>query len=268
MQNINSKAEVLTLRNLIPARLLAQRTDYAHCACFFSATLHPAHYYQTLLGLPDSSVHIKVPSPFNPDQLTVKLASNLSTRFKDRTNAILPICNIISEQITQEKGNALVFFSSYDFLQHTEEKLRMVLADQDIKLVIQSRRMSELDRQEFIDQFSQHNNLLGLAVLGGAFSEGVDLSGDALKGVFIATLGLPQMNPISEHLRNVMDVKFKHGYDFTYIYPGIQKVIQAAGRVIRSKTDTGYLWLLDERFQKSDVRKLLPDWWKITNYRI
>jgi Rad3-related DNA helicase len=91
----------------------------------------------------------------------------------------------------------------------------------------------------------------------------VDLSGDALKGVFIATLGLPQVNPVNEHLRAVMQGKFAQGYDFTYTYPGIQKVIQAAGRVIRTTSDEGYLWLLDQRFQQPEIRPLLPEWWLI-----
>ncbi|GGY68127.1 DEAD/DEAH box helicase [Cellvibrio zantedeschiae] len=268
LQSLNTKAEILTVRNLIPARLLAQRTEYAQGACFFSATLHPAHYYQSLLGLPDDCVHIKVPSPFHRDQLTVKLARNLSTRFKDRLAAIEPICNLICEQLTDNPGNAIAFFPSYEFLQKVEERLQFKLANQHIKIVAQSRQMNESERQEFIEQFNQHNNVLGLAVLGGAFSEGIDLAGDALKGVFIATLGLPQMNPVTEHLRNVMQTKFQRGYDFTYTYPGIQKVIQAAGRVIRTKTDTGYLWLLDERFQQSDIRKLLPDWWNISSENV
>lgn len=268
LQNLNAKDEVLTLRNLIPARLLAERLEKAHCACFFSATLHPANYYQTLLGLPQDTVHVKVPSPFNPSQLDVKLTSNLSNRFRDRTAAITPMCNIIKEQLVTEKGNAIIFFSSYDFLQKTEKQLLKTLQDCDIKIIVQSKQMSEGDRQNFINQFNQHNNLLGLAVLGGAFSEGVDLSGDALKGVFVATLGLPQVNPVNEHLRELMQEKFQQGYDFTYLYPGIQKVIQAAGRVIRSKTDKGYLWLLDERFQQSEIKRLLPDWWEIKNYRV
>jgi Rad3-related DNA helicase len=170
---------------------------------------------------------------------------------------------LIEDQIHAQPGNALVFFSSYEFLQKVETALRPRLINSNIQLVVQSRRMSEEDRQEFIEQFSQHNNLLGLAVLGGAFSEGVDLSGDALKGVFIATLGLPQVNPVNEHLRAVMQGKFAQGYDFTYTYPGIQKVIQAAGRVIRTTSDEGYLWLLDQRFQQPEIRPLLPEWWLI-----
>lgn len=263
MQEIGSKAGIITLRNLIPAQQLAARLSFAHSACFFSATLHPSHYYQTLLGLPEDTVHIKVPSPFGAHQLKVKIAHHLSTRYKDRQAAIAPVCEIIQQQLHEEPGNALVFFSSYEFLQQAEQQLRKRLAQQDIQLIVQSRRMSEQERENFIEQFNQHNNLLGLAVLGGAFSEGVDLSGDALKGAFIATLGLPQVNPINEYLRGVLQEQFGQGYDFTYTYPGIQKVIQAAGRVIRNQTDSGYLWLLDQRFGQSQIKALLPDWWNV-----
>jgi len=264
MQEMGTKEEVLTLRNLIPATPLAARLGFAHCACYFSATLHPAHYYQSLLGLPEDTVHIQVPSPFAAEQLHVRIAANLSTRYKDRHTAIQPICELIATQIHAAPGNALVFFSSYEFLQKVETVLRTRFNSNNTQLLVQSRRMSEEDRQEFIAQFNQHNNLLGLAVLGGAFSEGIDLSGDALKGVFIATLGLPQVNPVNEHLRSVMQSKFAQGYDFTYTYPGIQKVIQAAGRVIRTTSDQGYLWLLDERFQQPEIRSLLPEWWFIS----
>ena len=263
MHSQDNKPEILTLRNLIPARLLAQRTDLAQGACFFSATLQPVHYYQSLLGLPANSVQIKVPSPFHPEQLRVKLVSNLSTRFKDRMHAVEPICQLIRDQILHQPGNAIAFFPSYEFLEKIEVLLRQKIEGKNIKLLTQSRRMNELDRLQFIENFNCHSNILGLAVLGGVFSEGIDLAGDALKGVFIATLGLPQINPVNEHLRSVMQAQFQRGYDFTYTYPGIQKVIQAAGRVIRTKNDTGYLWLLDERFQQSDIRQLLPDWWDI-----
>ncbi|HET8707203.1 MAG TPA: helicase C-terminal domain-containing protein, partial [Pseudomonadales bacterium] len=235
----------------------------AHSACFFSATLTPATYYHAMLGLPENSVHLSVPSPFHPDQLDIRIAKRLSTRYKDRARAILPICKIVHDQIIKAPGNALIFLSSYDFLQQIESPLRHALEDLDVRIVVQSRNMSELDRQAFIEQFSQHKNRLGIAVLGGAFSEGIDLPGDALKGVFIATLGLPQVNPINEHLRHVFQQRFQQGYDFAYTFPGLQKVTQAAGRVIRSGQDTGYLWLLDERYQQADIQALLPAWWKL-----
>jgi DNA excision repair protein ERCC-2 len=263
LQQIGSKEEILTLRNLIPAKQLAARLSFAHCACFFSATLHPTHYYQTLLGLPEDTVHIKVPSPFNSKQLSVKIATQLSTRYKDRAAAINPLCDIIIQQLHATPGNALAFFSSYEFLQQAETQLRKQLLNKNIQLKVQARYMSEQDREEFINAFNHHNNLLGLAVLGGAFSEGIDLAGKALKGAFIATLGLPQINPINEHLRQVMQEKFGQGYNFTYTYPGLQKVIQAAGRVIRTPSDEGYVWLLDQRFNQQEIKNLLPEWWWI-----
>ncbi|HEY6527218.1 MAG TPA: ATP-dependent DNA helicase [Cellvibrionaceae bacterium] len=261
LQANGSKEEILTLRNLSPAKPLASRLGFAHCGCFFSATLHPAHYYQTLLGLPNTTVHINVPSPFNARQLSVNIAVNLSTRYKDREAAISPLCSIVLQQLQDAPGNALVFFSSYEFLQQVEIKLRKQLANKDIQLIVQSRQMREHDREVFIGQFSQHNNLLGLAVLGGVFSEGIDLPGNALKGAFIATLGLPQVNPINEQMRRTMHDKFGQGYDFTYTFPGIQKVIQAAGRVIRTPSDEGYIWLLDQRFAQPQIKNLLPQWW-------
>jgi Rad3-related DNA helicase len=263
LQAPGSKADVLTLRNLIPARQLAARLGFAHCACFFSATLHPAHFYQTLLGLPGDTVHVQVPSPFSAGQLSVHIARHLSTRYRDRHTAVNPLCDIIQQQLEAVRGNALVFFSSYEFLQQAEVQLRKRFATTSIQLLVQSRRMSELDRETFIAQFNAQQNLLGLAVLGGAFSEGIDLAGDALKGAFIATLGLPQVNPINEHLRQIMHEKFGQGYDFTYTYPGIQKVVQAAGRVIRNTTDSGYLWLLDQRFAQPQIKSLLPEWWAL-----
>ncbi len=268
MQNLDSKNEILNLTNLIPAQLLAGRLAFAHTACFFSATLHPPYFYQTLLGLPEDTVCIQVPSPFLSDQLTVRIARNLSTRYHDRMSAIKPMCEIVKQQLVSDPGNALIFFSSYEFLQQVEQQLAGELGELDIKLITQSRKMSEENRQQFIQEFTTHRNILGLAVLGGSFSEGIDLPGDALKGVFIATLGLPQVNPMNEYMRQFLQARFAQGYNFTYVYPGIQKVIQAAGRVIRTKSDLGYVWLLDQRFAQPEVEKLLPNWWEISKTKI
>jgi DNA excision repair protein ERCC-2 len=263
MQGSGAKDERLTLRNIIPARLLAQRLTLAQSACFFSATLRPTYFYRELLGLPDDTVCMQVPSPFVAEQLNVRITRNLSTRYRDRTLAIQPICHIIQQQLAAAKGNYLVFFSSYEFLQQVKQVLDVQLHHADVVVVTQSRNMNETDREVFIQRFTSQQNLLGLAVLGGAFSEGVDLPGDALKGVFIATLGLPQFNPINEHMRDQMESIFKQGYNFTYLYPGIQKVVQAAGRVIRTQDDKGYLWLLDDRFAQEEIQALLPEWWDI-----
>jgi DNA excision repair protein ERCC-2 len=104
---------------------------------------------------------------------------------------------------------------------------------------------------------------VGFAVLGGAFSEGVDLVGQQLIGAFIATLGLPQMNEINEQMRRTMEVRFGNGYDYMYLYPGLQKVVQAAGRVIRTEQDQGVVHLIDDRYRRPEVRRLLPRWWDV-----
>jgi DNA excision repair protein ERCC-2 len=260
MQSVGSKSEIITLRNLIPAKLLSARVQQSYCAAFFSATLSPVHFYQQLLGLPDDHISIQVPSPFSSDQLSIHIAKHISTRYKDRQNAIPKICELITSQLQTQPGNALVFFSSYEFLLQAEAVLKTYLPN-DIQLLTQSRQMNEQDRKNFIDQFREQNNLLGLVVLGGAFSEGIDLPGDKLKGAFIATLGLPQVNPVNERMCKLLQKQFNQGYHFTYTYPGIQKVIQAAGRVIRTTSDKGYLWLLDDRYADDAIKSLLPKWW-------
>ena len=121
--------------------------------------------------------------------------------------------------------------------------------------------MSEPERAAFIARFTEGGEGIGFAVLGGAFGEGIDLPGRRLIGAFIATLGLPQINPVNERLRARLQAWFGQGYEYAYLYPGLQKVAQAAGRVIRSETDRGTVWLLDDRFARPEVRQHLPAWW-------
>ena len=123
--------------------------------------------------------------------------------------------------------------------------------------------MSEPERAAFLERFAPGGRGVGFAVLGGSFGEGIDLPGERLIGAFVATLGLPQVNPVNEQLRERMQAMFGAGYDYTYLYPGMQKVVQAAGRVIRTETDRGVVWLIDDRFGRPEVRALLPAWWDV-----
>jgi Rad3-related DNA helicase len=123
--------------------------------------------------------------------------------------------------------------------------------------------MNEQERADFLARFTPEGRGIGFAVLGGAFGEGIDLPGERLIGAFIATLGLPQVNAVNEQLRERMQATFGAGYDYTYLYPGIQKVVQAAGRVVRTMADRGVVVLIDDRFGKNSVRELLPRWWHI-----
>lgn len=259
---LKQDGDQIGLRNMVPAKQLAARFQYAAAACFFSATLTPPDFYQQLLGLPDDTVIEKLPSPFDPMQLQIKIAKHISTRYQHRQTSLQALCKIICEQLKSHPGNAILFTSSYTYLQMLEAKLVDLLKDMNIKLLIQKKNMTEHDRENFLREFDQTHNLLGLAVLGGVFSEGIDLPGEKLKGVFIATLGLPQVNSFNERLAQHLQSRFERGYDYTYLYPGIQKVVQAAGRVIRTTNDQGYVMLLDQRFQQLNVKTLFPEWWE------
>ncbi len=251
----------LCLRNVVPAAFIRPRLTAARSAVLFSATLSPRHYYADLLGTPANTVWIDVESPFSAEQLQVHIVSQISTRFVHRQASLEPIVELIAKQFTQRPGNYLAFFSSFDYLQQVAQ----LLAERHphITLWSQSRGMGERPRQAFLDQFTVHGQGVGFAVLGGAFGEGIDLPGARLIGAFIATLGLAQLNPVNEQMKQRMAAIFGAGYDYTYLFPGVQKVVQAAGRVIRTQQDQGVVMLIDDRFGESKVKQLLPRWWSI-----
>ena len=249
----------VSLRNVIPAPLLKDRWATAHSATLFSATLAPMDYVADLLGLPEDTTRLEVPSPFSSEQLQVRLAPHISTRWSHRQASLTPMADVMAEQFEAEPGNYLAFFSSFDYLQQALDRLQE--RHRFVPTWAQSRGMTEPDREAFIARFTEESQGIGFAVLGGAFGEGIDLPGHRLIGAFIATLGLPQVNPVNEQMRARLQQRFGRGYDYAYLYPGLQKVVQAAGRVIRSETDHGTVWLMDDRFQKSEVLRLMPAWW-------
>ena len=202
-----------------------------------------------------------MPSPFKAEQVTVHTHRNLSTRYHDRARSIAPIANLIAEQYQQQPGNYLAFFSSYDYLQQVHEHLRD--HHPEVPTWAQERKMNEAARADFLAAFNEHSSGVGFAVLGGAFGEGIDLPGKRLIGAFVATLGLPQMNPINNELKQRLEEQFGQGYDYAYLYPGLRKVVQAAGRVIRGEDDTGVIHLIDDRFAQPRIRRLLPEWWAL-----
>ena len=167
----------------------------------------------------------------------------------------------MAQQYARQPGNYLTFFSSFDYLQQATALFTERYPT--IPMWTQVRGMSEAERMQFLGRFCPGGAGIGFAVLGGAFSEGIDLPGDRLVGAFIATLGLPQINPVNEQMRLRMAQQFGDGYQTTYLFPGLQKVVQAAGRVIRSQSDQGVLFLIDDRYRRSEVQALLPRWWSL-----
>lgn len=252
---------VLCLRNIVPAPLIAHRFVAARSTVLFSATLSPQQFYIDMLGLPENTSWVDVSSPFKPEQLRVQVISHISTRYRHREASISPIVDLISRQYLQSPGNYLAFFSSFDYLRRVTFQFRSRYPA--IPIWEQTPRMDETEQQDFLGRFTTAAQGIGFAVLGGSFAEGIDLPGKRLSGAFIATLGLPQFNEVNEQVKLPMGSMFNAGYDYTYFFPGIRKVVQAAGRVIRAPSDEGVVYLIDDRFVLPGVRRLLPGWWKI-----
>jgi DNA excision repair protein ERCC-2 len=255
----NERDTTLCIRNVVPAPFLGPRFALAHSTTLFSATLSPWHYFADLLGMPADTAWIDVESPFTASQLDVHVAHGISTRYQERAASLAPIAALMADQYHARPGNYLAFFSSFDYLQQVADRFER--DHPDIPVWRQARRMSEPEREAFLARFVAGGRGIGFAVLGGSFGEGVDLPGERLIGAFVATLGLPQVNPVNEQLRRRMQAMFGAGYDYTYVYPGMQKVVQAAGRVIRTEHDRGVVWLIDDRFSRPEIQVLLPAWW-------
>ncbi|CDG83762.1 uvs006 [Janthinobacterium agaricidamnosum NBRC 102515 = DSM 9628] len=257
----DDKGTTLCIRNIIPAPFLKQRYAASRSTALFSATLSPWNYYSDTLGMPDHTAWVDVESPFSADQLSVRVADRISTRYQHRADSLAPIAALMGQQYASQPGNYLAFFSSFDYL----EKVAALFAERhpDIPLFLQPRRMDDAAREHFLARFTTTSQGIGFAVLGGAFGEGIDLPGARLIGAFVATLGLPQINPVNEQIRQRMQAVFGAGYDYTYLYPGLQKVVQAAGRVIRTQSDRGVVYLIDDRFARPEIRALLPAWWHV-----
>jgi Rad3-related DNA helicase len=254
-------ASTLCLRNVVPAAFLRPRLAAARAAVLFSATLAPHAFYFDTLGLPGDAAWLDVEAPFKAEQLAVRIVREVSTRYADRHGSLAPIARLIGTQYAAAPGNYLAFFSSHDYLRQAAEAFARLCPH--IPMWQQAARMDEAERAAFLARFAPDGRGVGFAVLGGSFAEGIDLAGSRLIGAFIATLGLPQFNPVNEQLRRRLEADFGAGYDYTYLYPGIRKVVQAAGRVIRTLSDRGSVHLIDDRFARPQVRRLLPRWWAV-----
>jgi DNA excision repair protein ERCC-2 len=257
----SQESSELCVRNVIPGRFLSQRFAAALSTTLFSATLSPPEFYRDVLGLPADTALLDVGSPFSADQLSVRMVRSISTRYRDRAGSVDPIVELLARQYQSVPGNYLAFFSSFDYLDQVADVLWS--RHPDIPLWRQSRKMAEPERNSFLARFESDGRGIGFAVLGGAFAEGIDLPGSRLIGAFVATLGLPQMNAVNEQMQQRMQARFGTGYEYTYLYPGLQKVVQAAGRVIRTTSDRGVLYLIDDRFAENRIRRLLPKWWQV-----
>ena len=256
-----SAAATLSLRNIVPAAFLRPRFEACHTAVLFSATLAPQAYQRDMLGLPDSTGWIDVPPVFAAEHLRVQIADHVSTRYPHRRASMAAVVALMAQQFTTHPGNYLAFFSSFDYLQQAADAL--ALRHPSVAQWRQARAMDETARQQFLARFAPAGQGIAFAVLGGAFAEGVDLPGNRLVGAFVATLGLPPLSPLQDQFRQRLDNLFGPDHGYADLVPGLHKVVQAAGRVLRSPEDCGWLWLMDQRYRRPEVQALLPAWWQI-----
>lgn len=250
----------LKLFNLDPSHLLRQMAKGFRSQIFFSATLSPLSYYRDMLGALEEDYSVTVPSPFRREQWQVTVLP-LSTRYHDREASLSPLCAALN-QMAEKPGNYLAFFPSYLYLQKVYEQFHEL--HPEVRTLVQDSGMTEAEREDFLAAFTpdRDGTLLGFAVLGGIFSEGVDLPGDRLNGVMVVGVGLPQLGLERNLLRSYFNGQGKNGFDYAYVYPGMCKVLQAGGRLIRTETDEGSIVLADDRFLQQPYRWLLPEEWQ------
>ncbi|RWZ58833.1 ATP-dependent DNA helicase [Halobacillus fulvus] len=245
-----------------PSHVLSEVTKSFRTSVFFSATLSPFGYYKEMLGGKKEDYILKLPSPYDDSQIDLVIAP-LSTRYKSREQTAERLAELLYQQIIEHSGNHLFFFPSYHYMDMVYHHFRIY---EDVQTAVQEHGMDEARKDDFLAQFVPGGNLVGFAVLGGVFSEGVDLRGDRLNGVAVTGIGLAPRSFEKELIKEYFQSKGRSGYDYAYVYPGMNKVLQAGGRLIRSEEDKGVIQLIDDRFLSPKYLQLLPEDWG--NYRI
>jgi DNA excision repair protein ERCC-2 len=231
------------------------------CAVFFSATLSPMDYFRDLLGGDAGDDSAVFDSPFAPDQMRLRiLAADIT--YKNRATSLDAVANAVAEHVQSVPGNHLVFCPSMAYLDDLSAKLQALLPEEF--LMTQTSGMPDAERSAFLDSFQPESRRTALAVLGGIFSEGIDLPGDRLVGVTVIGTGLPRLSLERDILLAHFEEKKGSGFDYAYRFPGMHRVLQAAGRLIRTETDKGSALLVDQRFLEPRHQILFPSWWRVS----
>ena len=257
---------VLKLFCVNPAANLQKCLDKGNSAVFFSATLLPIQYYKRLLSTEKDNYAVYIDSSFDTKKRLLMNGVDVSTRYAMRSREMYQrYATYIFRVVKAKMGNYLIFFPSYRFMEDVYQEFTQLLAsdEEEMELVIQQKHMDEEERENFLRAFEmgREKSLIGFGVLGGIFSEGIDLTNEKLIGTLIIGTGLPQVCNEREILKSYFDQKGLYGFDYAYRYPGMNKVLQAAGRVIRTEDDRGVILLLDERFQREKGKEIFPKEW-------
>lgn len=259
-----------------PSARLEEYWNRCRSGIFFSATLLPVPYFKKLLGSGKDTEAFHIPSPFSKENRLLMISSDVTSRYSQRNeNQYQKIAQYLQDTLEEKKGNYMVFFPSYQMLSETYERVMKTELPETAEILLQETMMGEQDREDFLKKFTEDRKkpLLAFCVLGSIFSEGIDLTGRRLIGVMIVGTGIPQVCEEREQIRSFFDRQGKKGYDYAYRYPGMNKVLQAAGRVIRTADDVGMILLMDERFLWRENQELLPAEWdsyypvNLSNYK-
>ncbi|MCR3921675.1 MAG: ATP-dependent DNA helicase [Firmicutes bacterium] len=252
----------VTLFCLDPSHLLRQCMKKGKATVLFSATLTPASYFSAVLGGDEESRKLILPSPFPQEHLSLLIADDISTKYRNREHSIEDVAEMIFQTVRGKVGNYLVYLPSYKYLNDVYRVFVQLYPQ--IHVQIQHSKMGEQAREDFLSSFDDANSqtLIGFCVLGGIYAEGINLKGERLIGTIIVGVGLPQLNPEHNIIRDYYNQRNNMGYEYAYLYPGMNKILQAAGRVIRDEHDRGVVVLIDERFTTGTYRSLFPSHWQ------
>ena len=276
---------VLRLYCVDPSGNISDRISMGCSTIFFSATLLPVNYYKEMLSGEIDDYAVYAHSPFKAEKKCIVASKDVSSRYTRRNdNEYEKICRYIYETVNAKKGNYMVFFPSYGYMENVKNMFMenyscrpaetAFTAGEDIcgnkdyiniYIATQRNGMNEEDREQFLKLFEEEKfdgSLIGMCVTGGIFSEGIDLKNDSLIGAVIVGTGLPMICRERNILRDYFDANEKDGYSYAYVYPGMNKVLQAAGRVIRTDEDRGVIELLDDRFLRPEYQKMYPREWE------
>ena len=261
-ENDSVKAEFLCLD---PSGVLSSMLMPAKAVVLFSATLSPMDYFTEVTGLKNANV-LELESPYEKDNLCLVAYDSISTRLSDRRGSAYDCAEVIAETVSARDGNYIVYFPSYEYMRNVCRVFSEIMPNQNI--VMQKQSMSYRERERFISLFKNRTkgSIVGFCVLGGMFSEGIDLIGESLIGAIVIGTGMPQLSAERNIMAAYYDEKNERGHDFAYICPGMNKVMQAAGRVIRSENDRGVIVLIDDRLGEPNIKMMLPKHWRHIKY--
>ena len=242
--------------------VIRKRLELGRSAVLFSGTLSPISYYKSVLGGDGASGVLSLDSPFAPEQLSVSVMHNITTRYSEREKSLPAVLKVIAATLSAKRGNYMIFSPSFAYSESLFKLFRTKYPK--IKAILQKPHMTDAEKAEFLAEFSREDSsyLAAFCVTGGIYSEGIDLAGDKLIGAVIVGIGMPALSFEREAIAAYYEEKLEMGVQYAYLYPGMNRVLQAAGRVIRSEDDRGVIVLIDDRFDDPLYKKTAPSLWK------